>query len=723
MNTDCSEGNAPHARLSRDILAALLNDLARFYGEAVPAFRFSMVESDHKGIDIDRLPKADCLILMWRSVFRFGQSNVVRPEFVANSDFPLIWISDNEDRVLLFKGRLSTGAMVYDGANGATETVSADTVERGKLLSFRLNTNADQVKASRSATDWFIYAMKKRKRVFIEGVLASFVISALALFSALYTMQVYDRVVPTKGFSTLWVLTGGVLLAIFFEFMMKQARARIVDRASKQIDIELSGVFFGKAMDIRMDSRPATVGTFSAQIRHFESVRSFLTASTLFVLADAPFALFFIGVIALLAGPVALVPMSMIIVSLGVGLLATRNLKNLVGKNMEESNRKTGLLIEAIDGAESIKACGADWKVKDRYLSLTRSIASNELEIKNLSTRATSLTQSVQQLNYVGLIAAGAYAIVNGHLTMGGLIACSIIAGRALGPIAQLPGLISQWSNAKVSLDVLDKIMAMPEDRDPDVRLMIPGECKGHLQIENLTYSYKEGHSVLDVGALSFRPGEKVAVVGPVGSGKSTLIKVLSGLYRPRQGRVCLDGFELTTLHSAFVREHIGYLPQDVRLFNGTLRENLTLGLPAPGDGRILEVAGLTGLDTVIANHPEGLECMITEGGRGLSGGQRQLVGLTRLLLFKPRILLLDEPTASMDPQLEARVIKHLFEEISPDSVLVVVTHKPGILPYVDRIIAVDKSRIVLDDNREKVMALMRKSPVTMPARPMADAG
>jgi ATP-binding cassette subfamily C protein LapB len=507
------------------------------------------------------------------------------------------------------------------------------------------------------------------------------------------------------------------------EFIMKQARAHIVERASKRVDIELSGVFFGKAMDIRMDARPTTVGTFASQIRQFDSVRNFMTSSTLFILADAPFALFFIGVIAWLAGPVALVPVVMIPVALIFGLLASRKMKEYSALQMEESNRKNGLLIEAIDGIESIKAAGASWKVADRYRQLTILLAQNEIRLRNLSSRASNLTQMIQQFNYVGMVAVGAYVVTTGNLTMGGLIACTIISGRALTPIGQIPVLVSQWSSARIALDTLDKIMMLPGEREADTRLLIPEHCEGRLKIANLHFSYTSEKPVLEVGALAFEPGQRVAVVGGVGSGKSTLIKLLSGLYKPTAGNVYLDDVDMQQHAPEFLREHIGYLPQDVRLFNGTLRENLTLGLPTPGDSRILHAAKLTGLDKVIAAHPQGMELLISEGGRGLSGGQRQLVGLTRMLLARPRILLLDEPTASMDSRLETLVIRHLFEEMPRDSLVIVVTHKPAILPHVDRIIVVEQGKLVLDDDRDKVLELMRRS--TPPSAPSGkpDAG
>tara|TARA_E500000178_G_C16930683_1_gene711536 strand:- start:429 stop:1328 length:900 start_codon:yes stop_codon:yes gene_type:complete len=286
---------------------------------------------------------------------------------------------------------------------------------------------------------------------------------------------------------------------------------------------------------------------------------------------------------------------------------------------------------------------------------------------------------------------------------MGGLIACSIISGRALTPLAQMPSMIVQWKHAKIALDVLDGIMAMPSERGHQ-RLVVPDSCKGEIKLNQVSFAYEENAPQVAVEKLSFKPGDRVAVLGAVGSGKSTLIKILSGLYQPQQGGVFLDDMDMSLMASEFVREQIGYLPQEVRLFNGTLRDNLVLGLPALSDSQILKASALTGLDQAIQNHPSGLEINISEGGKGLSGGQRQLVGLTRMLLARPKVLLLDEPTASMDTRLEELVMKHLFEQLPDDSVIVLATHKAGVLKHVNRIVVMDSGKVTLDGPKQEVL-------------------
>lgn len=688
----------------REDLAALLSRLASLQGVAVPAHRFVYQQEAESGVALEDMPVEDQAISIWTARFPEGPTTKLKLEKLVKNDFPMLWVSSSGEELRLLRGK-QNGEYISESSDWTVHTLSEEALAQGQLIQLMVHqdqTLQDEL-ASFSAKDWFVYAARKRRGVFFEAIFATFVLSVFGLMSALYTMQVYDRVVPTKGFSTLWVLTIGVMMAIFFELVMKLVRSHLVDKASKAIDLELSGVFFSKALAIRSDCRPQTVGTFASQIRHFESVRNFMTSSTLFILADAPFALLFIVVIYFIAGPVAFVPLMMIPIGLIIGLSMRGPIERYTAENMEESNKKNGLLIEAIDGVESVKAASAEWKLEDRWRELTQTITTTDLKSKLLTTFSTSSTQSIQQLSYVGIIATGAYSIVNGDLTMGGLIACSIISGRALTPLAQMPNMIVQWKHAKIALDVLDGIMAMPSEREHK-RLVVPDSCKGEVKLKQVAFAYEENAPQVAIEKLSFKPGDRVAILGAVGSGKSTLIKILSGLYQPQQGGVFLDDMDMSLVANEFVREHIGYLPQEVRLFNGTLRDNLVLGLPALSDSQILKAAALTGLDQAIQNHPNGLEINISEGGKGLSGGQRQLVGLTRLLLARPKVLLLDEPTASMDTRLEEFVMQHLFDQLPDDSVIVLATHKAGVLKHVNRIVVMDSGKVTLDGPKQEVL-------------------
>jgi ATP-binding cassette, subfamily C, bacterial LapB len=721
-------------------LARLLSRAAALQGRAIPANRFEFQETVGIGVQTSTLAIDQATRELWLAVFPQGEL-IAQQSLTEPDEFPALWISaslehsvageqhpENEQAILLVRGRTSTKLLVEE-PSGQTREVALGQLGPGELLTLRVGRKPADLssiipvgKEVGQARTLFIAALVKRKRIFIEAAFATLLIGIFALAGSLYTMQVYDRVIPLSGFSTLIVLTVGVLIAISLELTIKQVRAIMTERACKGIDYELSDIFFGKAISIRLDARPKSVGTFASQIRHFEFIRNFLTSTTLLVIADIPLALLFIAVIAMIAGPIALIPLVAIPLALLTGFAFRKKLRALNKTQIEESNHKNGLLIEAIDGIESLKASGAEWKIQSRWNDLTKLLAGKELELRLTNTLSTQLSQTVHQLTYVAIIAGGAFAVATGNLTMGGLIACSIIAGRALQPIAQLPSVVAQWQTAAISLEALDKIMEMPDDRPADTQLIVPESCNGAIRVEAIKFQYEAEQLVLDIPALNIKAGERVAIIGAVGCGKSTLLKLLAGLYQPNSGKVFFDNLDMFQLAPEFVREHIGYLPQDIRLFNGTLRENLTLGLPTPTDETILKAATACGLAPAIARHPKGLELTIHEGGRGLSGGQKQLVGLTRMLIARPKVLILDEPTASMDNEIENYVLKHLFEQLPQDTTVITATHKPGLLRYVSRIVVVANGRIALDGPRDEVIQKLQSAQSAQAAKQAPEA-
>ncbi len=692
--------------MSSPEIAKLLARAAALQGRAIPVTRFEFSAAAQGGLTVSELATETAVTELWFAVFPQGEA-IVQSALPQKNQYPAIWVGPDADPLLL-RGMTSQRVFAED-PQGKTREVERGELASGNVVILRVPgaddaSIHDPTRRPTSAKGWFVHSIYKRRRVFLEGALATLLIGLFGLAASLYSMQVYDRVIPLKGYSTLIVLTIGVAIAITMELVMKQVRAVMVERSCKAIDQELSDVFFSKAISIRLDARPRTVGTFASQIRHFESVRNFMTSTTLMVLADIPLALLFIVVIAMIAGPIALVPLLAIPLALLSGYAFKNPIRGLTKDQIEESNYKNGLLIEAIDGVESLKASGAEWKMQSKWHSLTKLLAGKELKLRLITNFSSQLTQTVHQATYVGIVAFGAYSVAEGSLTMGGLIACSIIASRALQPISQLPAVIAQWQSATVSLDALDAIMAMPDDRQAEQRLVVPEICKGALRLEGVKFQYDPSQTVLDIPTFKVSPGERVAVLGAIGSGKSTLIKLLSGLYRPSEGKSFLDDLDMFQLAPEFVREHIAYLPQDVRLFNGTLRDNLTLGLPNPSDTVVLEAAKVCGLAAAISRHPKGLDLMIQEGGRGLSGGQRQLVGLTRMLIARPRVLLLDEPTASMDGQMENFVLQHLFEELPRETTVVMATHKAGSLRFVGRIVVMHQGTVAMDGPCDEVL-------------------
>lgn len=564
-----------------------------------------------------------------------------------------------------------------------------------------------------SASQHFRRALWQKKGVFFEAMLITVVVNLLGLAVAMFSMQVYDRVIPNNGVDTLIVLTIGVFIAILFDLLLRQTRMMLVDKASKSLDTQLSETFFDHAMRIRMDQRPATVGTFAAQIRMFESVRQFMTSTTLFLIADVPFALIFIVIIYLIAGPLAIVPLVLLPLTLIIGLLFIRPVARLSIANAQESNIKNGLLIESIDGIESIKGLNAQPNFLGRWNEMTEVIGRNDLQLKKWSGLSSNLSQFVQQVSYIGLVVFGVYQISAGELTMGALIAVTIIGGRALTPLAQVAHVVVQWQQAKAAMHGLESLMQTPMDGElpAGIDLVSPDHAKGQVFATNLNFTYDNQFNVLRVEQFALLPAEKVAIVGGIGSGKSTLLKLLSGMYLPSEGRIYFDDVDMAHLSPEFVRQHVYYLPQQGKLFNGTLKDNLLLGLEsyAIGDSQLLEAAQKTGLDKLIQAHPRGLGLQISEGGRGLSGGQQQLLVLTQLTLrlsVQPiRILLLDEPTSALDGQTELSMMTRLFDQIQALGIAVVfVTHKLSQLSFADRIVVMDKGRFVADGPRAEIL-------------------
>lgn len=575
---------------------------------------------------------------------------------------------------------------------------------------------------SPTALGIFWEVLMRRRSVLWTAALATVIANFVTLATSLYSMQVYDRVIPRSSFSTLWVLTVGVIVALLIDFALRTTRALMIEREAAGIDAEVSEYFFARAQDVRLDARPSGVGTMAAQLRGLEQVRSILSAGSIFLVADLPFALFFILVIAALGGVVALVPLISFPIALSLGFLFARLIRNDTDKAQVSGNRKNGLLVEAFDAAETIKANRGHWHMLGRWNRLIAAVHQHEDPVKRWSSITGSIFSTLQQISYVALIAVGAVEVAAGHMTTGSLIAAAIIAGRVNGPlVAQLPSMLVQWSYARSSLRMLDGIMALPVDEPDGMVALRPERLQGALRIRDVTFAYPGARETVNLPQLAIAPGERVAIVGGIGSGKSTLLKLMAGLYAPGAGQLTIGGLDLQHVAGDVLRRHIGYLPQDVRLINGTLRDNILLGLPNPGDDRILAAAAQTGLASLIAGNPLGLDLPIAEGGRGLSGGQRAIAGLTRLMLAEPRLFLLDEPTANLDPATEEQVLRLIDGRLqATGGTLVMVTHRLQLLGIVSRVIVMQNGRIALDGPTKDVLARLRSS---QPQTPTAAAG
>ncbi len=563
------------------------------------------------------------------------------------------------------------------------------------------------------AINVFWRAIKRRKQPLIMAGLATVFANLLTLATSLYSMQLYDRVIPLASFDTLIVLSVGVIFALVLDLVLRSLRAVLIEREAQDVDAEVSEFFFARAQAIRLDARPPGIGTMAAQLRGQEQIRQAMSSGSLFMLADLPFALFFIAVIAMIGGPLALVP----IISLPVAILCALALSRIIRQGTDRAqvsgNRKNGMLVESLDATETVKSNRGGWFMMGRWNRLVREIHHYEDPVKRASAVAGSLFSTLQQFAYVAIMGWGAYMAAQGQITTGALLACSIIAGRINGPlVAQLPNLIVQWGYARSSLKALDAIMELPLDPATGVHALRPDKLGGSYVVKQAVFAYGGAQRpALEIDHLEIAPGEKVAVIGGIGSGKSTLLKLLSGLYSPQRGQVLLGGLDLGQIAEEIARRHIGYVPQDARLVNGTLRDNLVMGLGDVSDAVIMELAQATRLDQLIAAQPDGLALQIQEGGRGLSGGQRSIVGISRLLMAQPKVWLLDEPTAALDQNTEMAVLEAIDKQLDDETTIVMVTHKPQLLSRFTRIIVMAGGKIVRDGPANEVLSdLMPKS-------------
>lgn len=540
-------------------------------------------------------------------------------------------------------------------------------------------------------------------------IIASIIIGLFSLITSLFSMQVYDRVIPSNGKDTLLVLSVGVIISIIVELIMKFSRSRILDNVSIKMDYKLSRVIFERFLSIRLDQMPASVGSLAGQLRGYEQVRTFFTSSTLFAIVDMPLSIIYFLLMISLAGiQVAIIPLSAAVVALIIGYIASRNIQSQASLSTRLNNLKVGVLVETIEGAETIKSGSSAWKFLSRWTNLTGRTINNDLRMRHINDGMTYITATVQQISYIGVVVVGALVIMDGEITTGALIACSILSGRVLAPILSLPGIMIQFSHTRSAIRSLDALFALKCDYSHVVDTLKPQSIKGIFSMKDVYFSWTDKTMGLEINNLKIKQGEKVAVIGPIGAGKSTLLRLLCGLYTAERGQVIIDGLDISQVDRFCLNRDVGYLQQEHRLFHGTIRENILTGLGDIDDETLMNALAMSGMDSVISSHPAGLDRVISEGGKGLSGGQRQLLAFTRVFITNRNAFLLDEPTGNMDHEQETRCINVIKSFMHSDTTLVVVTHKPQLLALVDRIIIIADNKIVMDGERNAIINKLR---------------
>jgi ATP-binding cassette subfamily C protein LapB len=562
---------------------------------------------------------------------------------------------------------------------------------------------------------WFWGTLWHYRSYYTNVVIAAILVNVLTLAGTFFTMNVYDRVVPNQAYVTLWALAIGTALAMTFEFAGRQLRSYLVDMAGKKADLVLGAMLFRQALDIRLEIKPASSGAFASQLREFESLREFATSTTIAALTDLPFVFLFVAVIAMIGGVLAWVPVIIIPIVVLIGWAIQKPLARYMKENMRESSLKHGLLIESIEGLETLKATNSQGWMQKRWEDFSALSAMTSMKSRLLTAWATNLVSYVQQLDTVILVVWGSYLIGEGKLSMGALIGVVILAGRAVSPLAQVVGLAVRYQHAKASLEVLNGLMSKPTDRNPKQNYLPRNRFYGSLRLENASFTYPM-QKLPALQELNFEivPGDKVAVIGRIGSGKSTLLRLLSGLYLPTQGSVYADNIDLRQIDPADVHHNIGMVTQDCKLFYGTLRENVMMSAPYSSPEQFLYAARISGLEMIAARHPLGFEMQIGEGGEGLSGGQRQLVALARCLLAKNPVVLMDEPTSAMDGQTEAIFMEQLHKEMAGRT-LIIATHRMSLLTLVNRVMVLDNGKLIVDGPRNKVMAALNSGQISVP--------
>ena len=567
---------------------------------------------------------------------------------------------------------------------------------------------------------WFWSVVKQHWRNYGHIALAALLINILALAMPLFTMSVYDRVVPNGAIPSLIALSIGMGLAIVFDFVLRMVRSRMIDMTGKTIDVVLAANIFEHVMAVKMAQRPTSVGIIANQLRDFDSVREFFTSGSVVSATDLLFAVLFVGVLFAIAGPLAWVPLFMLPVMIVLGLALQRPLDRAMKRLQAESAARHGVLVESLSGIETVRAVGGEARMQTAWERSVAATARSGEAVHFWSSIALTSANSAQQLTSLLLLVIGVFLILSGSLTVGALVAANMLAGRVLAPIAGIASVFTRGTQTFTALKSIDRIMSLDRERSRERNYVARRIEKGAIRFENVTFTYPNAPAkALDKVTFKVEGGERIGIIGRVGSGKTTVGRLLLAFYEPQEGRILVDGVDSRQYDPADLRTGIGFAMQDTDLFFGKLRDNITLGYPSASDEDVLAAARLSGVESFIAGHPMGYDMPISEGGRSLSGGQKQAIGLARVLIRKPRILFLDEPTAHFDVRSEAEFLERLRALQDSEMTIIISTHRLSLLGMVDRLLLFDNGRLVADGPRDKVLALLQGKPAgTEPATP-----
>lgn len=700
------------ARRTLDPLLECLVALSRFHG--LPQTRDAFTAG---------LPLVDSRLtpsLFQRAARRAGLSSKIarrRLGQITEHLLPVVLLLQDGQACLLvgWENGGETARVVLPELPESTVTLSHDELElnyTGLVIyarpQFRFDRRAPEVGKVRGR-HWFWGAMAENLPVYRDVLLAAALVNVFALAMPLFTMNVYNRVVPNNAVETLWLLTLGVLLVLLADFGLRMLRGYFVNLAGSRVDVDLSARIMERVLGIRMESRPSSAGSFAATLRSFESVRDFIASATLTTIVDLPFTVLFLAVMAWIDWVMFLPCLVGMLVVVGYAWLVQGKMHDLAESTHRSGAMRNAGLVESLVGLETVKSLGAEGVMQRRWERSGIHLARVSTQMRLLAASTVNGTSLILQLVTLAVLILGVYRSSHGLLSMGGMVACTMLASRAMNPFGQVASLLTQYHGSVTALESLNQLMVQEVERPPEANFVSRPVFHGDIEFREVCFAYpgQESDSLRNV-SLRIQAGEHVAILGRVGSGKTTLLKLILGLYRPTAGSVHVDGADIRQLDPAELRRNIGYVPQDGMLFYGSLRENITLACPEVDDAHLLRAAELGGIREMVDSHPRGFDMLVGERGESLSGGQRQGVSIARAMVGEPPILLLDEPTGFMDHTSE-ELVKRNLREYSSGHTLLVVTHRTSLLDLADRVIVMDHGRVVADGPKAQVLEALRQ--------------
>jgi len=635
----------------------------------------------------------------------------------------ILLLHDRKACILLDNHSSLNGYKIILPQSGSGETVlTRDELEKmytGYAIFVRPKYLADKQSAidinlGSKSQHWFWGTILESWRVYRDVFLAAFLINVFGLVGIFYVLNVYDRVIPNNATETLWVLSVGVLVIYLFAVVMRALRSYFIDEAAKKTNLKISAMLLQKILDLKMEARPQSIGSFTKNLQEFEGIRDFITSFSITAVIDLPFTLLGLLVVWWIGGYIVLVHLITIAILIGYAYFIQAPLQRVVEKTIKASAQKNAILVEGVSGLETIKMLGAEGQIQRAWEEAVSYISKWGNKSRMISSSVQDVSYFISNLMTVAVVVVGVYMITDGKLTSGGLVALVILSRQVIAPMAQVVNLATRYHHVKEALKTLDEIMNLPVERPAGKTFLPRKRFDGVIGLKNLTFSYPgQNTQVLNNITLEISAGEKVGIIGPVGSGKTTLGKLILGLYEPISGMVTMDGTDIRQIDPAELRHFLGYVPQDITLFRGTVRDNITMGVSEIDDQSVFVAAEMAGVTEFVKKHPSGFDMMVEEFGRGLSGGQRQSVAMARALLLDPPVLVLDEPTSNMDNRSEIR-LKNYLEKAVKEKTVVLITHRASLLNMVNRLIVIDNGSIVADGPKDFVLEAMRKGQLNL---------